>query len=279
MLTNTFCHMPGIGARVEQRLWAAGILSWEHAFRADSFPVSGGRAAAICRSARESIEELSRRNAAFFADNMRSSEHWRLFPEFRNSVAYIDIETTGLGHYGDYITSIALYDGADVRWYVHGENLEEFAEDIRRYRLLVSYNGKTFDVPFIRNYLRIPMEQAHIDLRYVLKSLGYTGGLKGCERKLGLDRGELDGVDGYFAVLLWNDYIRNDNRGALDSMLAYNIADAVNLEALMVMAYNMKLAGTAFESARRLPLPEAPPSPVEPDMETVNRIRRDHGWL
>lgn len=279
MLTNTFCHMPGIGPKVERRLWAAGILSWEHAFRADSFPVSGGRAAAIVRSARESVDELSRRNAGFFSDSMKSCEHWRLFPEFRNSVAYLDIETTGLGHYGDHITTIALYDGADVRCYVHGENMDEFAEDVRRYRLLVTYNGKTFDVPFIRKALRIPMEQAHIDLRYVLKSLGYTGGLKGCEKRLGLDRGELDGVDGYFAVLLWRDYVRNDNRGALDSLLAYNIADAVNLETLMVMAYNMKVAGTAFEANRQLPLPEVPPCPVEPDMETVDRIRRDHGRL
>ena len=59
------------------------------------------------------------------------------------------------------------------------------------------------------------MNQAHIDLRYLLKSLGYTGGLKGCEKKAGIDRGELDGVNGYFAVLLWQDYQRNRNEKPL----------------------------------------------------------------
>jgi uncharacterized protein YprB with RNaseH-like and TPR domain len=52
------------------------------------------------------------------------------------------------------------------------------------------YNGKTFDVPFIEKYFGIRMNHAHIDLRYVLKSLGYAGGLKRCEKALGLDRGE-----------------------------------------------------------------------------------------
>ena len=44
-----------------------------------------------------------------------------------------------------------------------------------------------------------------------MSSLGYRGGLKGCEKCLGLDRAELDGVDGYFAVLLWNEYRKSGN--------------------------------------------------------------------
>ena len=31
-------------------------------------------------------------------------------------------------------------------------------------------------------------------------SLGFKGGLKGCERQLGLDRGNLKDIDGFFAV-------------------------------------------------------------------------------
>ena len=49
---------------------------------------------------------------------------------------------------------------------------------------IVSYNGKSFDVPFIENYFGIQLSHAQIDLRYVLGSLGYIGGLKGCERQL-----------------------------------------------------------------------------------------------
>ena len=173
----------------------------------------------------------------------------------------------------DYITTIALYDGKTIFWYVQGENLEQFADDVRNYRLLITYNGKCFDLPFIRNTLRVRMDQAHIDLRYVLASQGYRGGLKGCERQLGIDREELEGVDGFFAVLLWDEFRRNHNRRALETLLAYNIMDVVNLETLMVLSYNMKVAQTPFADTHTLPLPTPPPAPFLPDRAIIARIQ------
>jgi len=117
------------------------------------------------------------------------------------------------------------------------------------------------------------MHHVHIDLRYLLKSLGYAGGLKGCERQLGLDRKELSGMDGYFAVLLWDDFIRQGNAKALETLLAYNVQDTVNLEILMVMAYNMKLQDTPFATTYQLPLPEPPEIPFRADLRTVERIK------
>jgi hypothetical protein len=29
MLTNTFCHVPGLGIETEKRLWSSGLRSWE----------------------------------------------------------------------------------------------------------------------------------------------------------------------------------------------------------------------------------------------------------
>ena len=89
--------------------------------------------------------------------------------------------------------------------------------------------------PFLRDRLGCPLDQAHIDLRYVLASLGYKGGLKKCETALGIDRGDLDGVDGSLAVLLWEEYRKTGSPKALDTLLAYNIEDVVNLETLMVL--------------------------------------------
>jgi len=45
-----------------------------------------------------------------------------LYPEFRGSVAFFDIETTGLSFATDQITTIALYDGNLIRTYVRGQN-------------------------------------------------------------------------------------------------------------------------------------------------------------
>jgi uncharacterized protein YprB with RNaseH-like and TPR domain len=277
MLENTFCHMPGVGPKTEHRLWTAGILSWGDARRIPSALLPAQRAEHLARNARESSDRLARQDALYFFQRLPSHEHWRLFPEFRHLIAFLDIETTGLGPPRDYITTIAIYDGRRIRHYVRDENLEDFREDIQDYGLIVTYNGKTFDVPFIRQHFGISMPHAHIDLRYVLHSLGYSGGLKGCEKRLGLNREELEGIDGYFAVLLWRDFLRNGNRAALDTLLAYNMADVVNLETLMVLAYNMKLRGTLFDETRRLPLPSTPEVPFKADMETVERIRRALG--
>ena len=71
----------------------------------------------------------------------------------------------------------------------------------------------------------------------MLKSLGFSGGLKGCERRLGIDRGELRDMDGYYAVILWEQYKQTGDQKALQTLIEYNSLDARNLETLMEMAY------------------------------------------
>ncbi|HXG66173.1 MAG TPA: ribonuclease H-like domain-containing protein, partial [Blastocatellia bacterium] len=178
MLKQTFCHLPGIGPVKERNLWAAGIRSWDALLGAAAFGLPRIRVASLSRHIEESYRHLETGDPAHFAERLAADQHWRLFADFRHSIAYLDIETTGLG-YGDHITTIAIYDGQSVFHYIHNQNLNDFIADIRRYRLLVTYNGKCFDVPFIENQFGIRMTQAHIDLRYVLGSLGYRGGLKG----------------------------------------------------------------------------------------------------
>lgn len=134
------------------------------------------------------------------------------------------------------ITTIALYDGQMIHTYVNGQNLDDFVRDIEKYKIIVTYNGRCFDVPFIEQYFGIQLDQVHIDLRFILKSLAFSGGLKGCERQMGIDRGDLSDIDGYDAVILWNEYQRTGDERKLKLLLDYNSADARNLETLMVMA-------------------------------------------
>ncbi len=275
MLKNTFCHIPGIGETTEKRLWSSGLDSWEICSDLQGISLSRKRKESIGRYIEEAEVQLAQGNPRYFAELLPSNLHWRLFPEFRDSVAYLDIETTGLDTWDNSITTIALYDGMSISYYVQGENLEQFEADIRKYQVLVSYNGKCFDVPFIEWYFKTKLDHAHIDLRYVLRSLGISGGLKGCEHQLGLDRGDLEGVTGFFAVLLWNEFEETGNRRALETLLAYNIEDVVNLETLMVMAYNMKLRGTPFEATHRLELPDRPEIPFDPDLRIVERVKME----
>lgn len=275
MLRKTFCHVPGIGIKAEQRLWDAGAVSWDTVDAAGE-ALSARRREVLVRHLEESHRQLAAHNPRFFAETLPAGEHWRLYSDFCDSVAYLDIETTGLGGPGDHITTIALYDGRTIRHYVHGRNLAEFARDIQAYRLLVTYNGKCFDLPFLRTTFGLALDQPHIDLRYVLASLGYKGGLKGCEKRLGLDRGDLANVDGYFAVLLWHEFKRRGNPDALETLLAYNIRDVVNLEPLLVKAYNLKAAQTPFGPGMALSLPVPPPEPFRAHAPTVNRLLRQY---
>jgi len=272
MIKNTLCHIPGIGPVTERNLWSAGLLSWDH-LNDPSIRLSSKRRDRIERHIEESHLHFTGGNPHHFAGSLHPGLHWRLFPDFRDSIAYLDIETTGLSTWDHSITTIALYDGGTITTYVQGENLQDFESDIERFNVLVTYNGKCFDVPFIEWSFRTRLNHVHIDLRYVLKSLGYSGGLKGCEHQLGMDRGNLEGVDGYFAVLLWEEYQKTGDRRVLDTLLAYNIEDVVNLEQLMVMAYNLKLKETPFEGSHRLELPVRPEVPVKADLRVIDRVK------
>ncbi len=277
MLQNTFCHIPGLSLRVEKQLWDAGIHSWQQSDAVQQMAWLRGWHDRLTEHLSESMTHLAEQDAGYFAALLPSDQTWRLFPDFRDSVAYVDIETTGLGPRAT-ITTIALYDGQSVRHYVHQQNLPSFISDLRDYKLIVTYNGKAFDAPFIERSFKTKLDHVHIDLMYVLRSLGYTGGLKGCERKLGLNRGDLTDVDGFTAVLLWQDYLKNKKPQALETLLAYNIQDVLNLETLLVMAYNLKLKGTPFVKSHCLPVPENQRNPFKPDDDTISRIRSSNSY-
>lgn len=185
-----------------------------------------------------SLYQLQRKNQRFFSERLPRRELWRAFPDFRDSIAYLDIETTGLSPYDDDITVIGLYDGRDVHTFVRGINLKDFGRKIKQYRLLVTYNGAGFDLRFIEEeFPKLDLNQIHIDLRFPLRRIGLTGGLKAIERGVGIHRPkETDGLDGFDAVRLWKEYQRGEKE-SLDLLVAYNREDIVNLEALMRIAY------------------------------------------
>jgi uncharacterized protein YprB with RNaseH-like and TPR domain len=277
MLRHTFCHLPGVAARTEQRLWSAGLSTWEDVL-AGAVPAASGRRLQL-EVLRESVHRQLAGDAPWFGSRLPAAQSWRLFHDFRAHCAYLDVETTGMSSSAE-VTTVALYDGHSLRAYVRGRNLHEFARDVQAYRLLVTYNGKSFDVPVLRRCLGCRLDQAHIDLRHVLAALGLRGGLKGCERQLGIARPGMEEIDGYVAVLLWQQYeIRRDER-ALETLLAYNAQDALNLEALMVHAHNThleRLAGASFAGAYRLASPALPANPFTPHPEPIRMAHRESG--
>lgn len=265
-----------MGPRTEARLWARGIKTWDDLLLHHE---KGGDSpnAALAREIKVSMRHLEKRDPAYFEERLPLAHHWRLYFEFQSSAAFLDIETNGIMGSGGYITSIALYDGKREHYYVRGKNLKNFPKDLREYDLLVTYNGKAFDLPFIEREFKINVKKAHIDLRHILHGLGFRGGLKGCERAIGIDRGGCEGLDGYSAVLLWKDYMYSGNEGALETLLAYNMQDSVNLEALLVHVCNKNLQSTPFYKELRLRA-ETPPTPrFRAHDSAVKRVLRRSG--
>jgi len=88
-----------------------------------------------------------------------------------------------------------------------------------------------------------------------------------------MDRGDLSDIDGFFAVLLWEEYQRTGNQKVLDTLLSYNLQDTINLENLMVTAYNMKLRDTPFYESHYIQDSTPPSNPFRVDLTTIDRIK------
>ncbi len=108
MLKNSFIHTPGIGMKSEQRIWLSGIYSWNDLLKGNVSLFTSTKRDILKRSIEESHEQLSKLNPDFFGTRMPSNQHWRIFPEFKESIAYLDIETTGLESLINKITTIAV---------------------------------------------------------------------------------------------------------------------------------------------------------------------------
>jgi hypothetical protein len=271
MLGRTFRHLPGVGPKSESSLWDAGIRSWEDLLLASPSPLGPGRAALARGLIGESEAALLRGDADWFAARLATRDAWRLFPRFLPEAGYFDIETDG--ERDPVVTAAALYHQGRLATYVHGRNMDELEGDLARVKVLVTFNGKCFDAPIVERALGARCPAAHVDLRFVLGGMGVKGGLKACEKRFGISRRELDGVDGWGAVLLWRMWEETGDERALETLLAYNAADVLSLERLTALALDELLLSTPFAAQLTVPIPDMPENPFNPDPEIVARVR------
>ncbi len=238
MLKHTFIHIPGVGEKTERWLWRNKILCWEDCLKNfHQIKLPKKMHATLSLFARLSINALLRGDISFFKKLLPETQLWRVYPEFKEKTAFLDIETTGIGEGKDYVTVIGLFDGKKTHFFIQGENIEDFPKAIKKYSIIVTYNGEKFDLPFLKaTFSQLDFPQVHIDLRYILKRLGYSGGLKKIEKMVGIERSEMvKNFNGYDAVILWNRYLDGEPE-ALRLLLNYNREDVVNLKYLIELA-------------------------------------------
>lgn len=237
MLDRTFVHCPGLGEVTERRLWKQGCESWD-CFLAEPkrFSVGSASKSAVTDNLVASQSALASQNHQFFARKLRQKHAWRAYEAFSNSCVYLDIETDGTSSRNS-VTTIGMYDGQTYRCLVQGQDLENFRDLISHYSMIVTFFGAGFDLPVLQKRFRgLFFDQIHLDLCPTLKLLGIRGGLKKIETDFGIERSpETQGLTGFDAVKLWRRY-RHGSEAALETLIAYNREDVVNLKTLADLA-------------------------------------------
>jgi len=213
VLASTFQLTPGFGPRREQRLWGQGIACWATcSTRPMALPARVTGAAALRGAAAVAQDALARGDADRLAHMLPSGEHWRMFADFADGAAYLDIETgddrRGVGRG---ISAIGLFDRDGPRILLAGRDLHLFPQIARGLRDAGDVsNGLSFDVPILcRAFPDWKPPACHVDLRHVLARVGTRAGSRRIERECALEKlrlarpPHLARLDGWDAARLW----------------------------------------------------------------------------
>jgi hypothetical protein len=233
MLRNTFLFLPKVRLTSEQNIWQQGISDWNAFIEARKIKgFSPARKEIAHKKIHEFKNELWNENLNYLAKSIPLSEQWRLYDTFRDEAVFLDIETNG--YYGG-ITVIGLYDGTDTKTFIRGYNLDKslLERELQKHKLIVTFNGSSFDLPVIERFFGLRVHKPHIDLRHVCSRIGLTGGLKEIEKQRGVKRAEeVQGVSGSDAVYLWEQFRATKDTDYLNLLIKYNEEDIVNLKPL-----------------------------------------------
>lgn len=235
-LENSFIMIPGIGRKTEKKLWKNDTTHWDHIHNTSA--LSDNKRNKAVNFIEKAQKNLEVGNTHFFRNQLPSKALWRIYQNFREDACFFDIETTGLDQRKNKVTTVSFHRNGENKTLVRGQDLteERLKEEIFESSMFVSFNGKRFDQPFLEHNFDIEMDKPHVDLMYLCKRLGFTGGLKKIEKEMQINR-ELEDIDGREAVRLWKKYEKKGNEEALRKLVKYNQYDAENLKQLFDKAH------------------------------------------
>jgi len=231
-IENSFIAADGVGEKTERRLWQDGATHWDEFDPSLVGEKTGDRIQSYIRDARRALDDGEYRT---LAETLPSGSLWRLYENIREDTAFFDIETTGLDAATNDVTTVSVHRGGDTTTLVQGRDLTVGAleRELADASMVVSFNGKRFDQPFLESNFDLDLDTPHLDLMYLCKQLGLSGGLKSIEQDLGVGREGVEDVDGREAVRLWKRYDRHEDDAALDRLVKYNRLDTENLRIIL----------------------------------------------
>lgn len=227
---NSFIGADGIGEVTERSLWEAGVTHWS-AF--DGSVVGPSRAANIEAFLESAWDRLEAGDAGYFATALPDRERWRLYENFRDEACFFDIETTGLDPGRHEVTTVSFYLDGRTQTLVRGDDLTpaRVTAELEAAPLLVTYNGRRFDIPFLEEALDVTVETPHLDAMRPCHALDLTGGLAAAEAAFDIERDRPD-LSGRDAVRLWREHEAGVD-GSLETLIDYNREDTETLQTVM----------------------------------------------
>ena len=233
MIKNTFLLLDGVSVRKEKSLWKQGVLDWNSFVSCDRINgINKDKKSFFDRQIFKASIALSDDDSTFFAKLMPKTEHWRLYEHFKDEAVFLDIEVSDCSD--GFVTVVGLFDGFNTKTMIYGVNLDfdVLREELKKYKIIVSFNGSVFDVPFLKKkYPDLIPNIPHFDLRFCCQKLGLKGGLKEVEKRFGLQRRELvEKLRGGDCITLWRMWRASGDDYYLKMLVEYNEEDCVNLK-------------------------------------------------
>ena len=233
MIRESFVFLEKCSARKESSWWKRGITDWHEFMLRENIPgITAAKKEFYNRKIKEAQRALIEDNAAYFVNKLPAKEMWRLYSHFKEECCFLDIETDSYGK----ITMVGISNYYNTNTFVKGFNLERklLEKELAKYKMMITFNGSSFDLPKLKKQLQLEANMPHIDLKPLCVKLGLKGGLKEVEKILNLKRpGHLYGNP----VELWKAFHASGDREYLELLVDYNKEDIENLKGVMNVVY------------------------------------------